>query len=93
MNDNLNYSALFNSSDGQLILNDLIEKFYTPMIKQDNVNDTYFRLGQIDTIAFILARIETNKLYILNTNNTKTNKFIDISFTLVDVEFKFYCYL
>ncbi|RTL04748.1 hypothetical protein EKK58_09865 [Candidatus Dependentiae bacterium] len=70
MNDNLNYSALFNSQDGQLILNDLIEKFYTPMIKQDNVNDTYFRLGQIDTIAFILARIETSKLYILNTNNT-----------------------
>lgn len=71
MNDNLNYSALFNSQDGQLILNDLIEKFYTPMIKQDNVHDTYLRLGQIDVLAYILARIETNKLYILNTNNTK----------------------
>ena len=70
MNDNLNYSNLFNSQDGQLILNDLIEKFYTPMIKQDNVNDTYLRLGQIDVLAYILARIETNKLYILNTNNT-----------------------
>lgn len=70
MNDNLNYSALFNSQDGQLILNDLIEKFYTPMIKQDNVHDTYLRLGQIDVLAYILARIETSKLYILNTNNT-----------------------
>ena len=44
-------------------------------------------------------KIQTIKLYglplisLLNTNNTKTNKFIDISFTLVDVEFKFYCYL
>ena len=67
MNDNLNYSALFNTQDGRLILNDLIEKFYTPMIKQDNVNDTYFRLGNIDVLSYILARIETNKLYILNT--------------------------
>lgn len=74
MNDNLNYSALFNSSDGQPILNDLIEKFYTPMIKQDNVNDTYFRLGQIDTIAYILARVETNKTYILNIQQETINE-------------------
>jgi hypothetical protein len=44
------------------------------MIKQDNVNDTYFRLGQIDTIAYILARVETNKTYILNIQQETINE-------------------
>lgn len=74
MNDTLNYSALFNSSDGQAILDDLVDKFYRPTLKQDNVNDTYFRLGQMDVLSYILARVETNKTYILNIQQETINE-------------------
>lgn len=66
MNDTLNYSLLFNSSDGQAILDDLVDKFYRPTLKQDNVHDTYFRLGAHDLMCYILARVETNKTYLTN---------------------------
>ena len=72
MNDNLNYSALFNSNDGQAILNDLVDKFYIPTLKQDNVNDTYFRLGAHDVLSYILSRIETNKIYLTNIQKENT---------------------
>ena len=73
MNDNLNYSLLFNSNDGQAILDDLVDKFYRPTLKQDNVNDTYFRLGAHDVLSYILSRIETDKIYLTNMS-TKHDK-------------------
>ena len=47
------------------VLDDLIKHFYTPTLKQDTVEDTYFRLGQVDVLSFILSKIELNKLNIL----------------------------
>lgn len=61
----LNYNSVFNSIDGQQVLAELIQNFYNPILKQNTVEDTYFRLGQADVLSFILSRIEQDKQYIL----------------------------
>ena len=46
------------------VLDDLIENFYKPALKQGNTEDTYFRLGQHDVLSYILSKIELNKIII-----------------------------
>ena len=44
------------------VLDDLIENFYKPILKQRNTEDTYFRLGQHDVLSYILSKIELNNI-------------------------------
>lgn len=54
----MNNYNLFNNSDGQAVLQDLLEKFYEPMVKQSDTHETYFRLGQTDVINYIKSMID-----------------------------------
>ena len=51
------YKSLFETATGQVVLQNLQDLFYAPILKQPTVEDTYFRLGQHDVLCYILAQI------------------------------------
>lgn len=59
-NNNLLYKSLFNTPQGQQVLDELTTLFYKPILVQDTVEKTYHRLGQHDVLAYILTRVEDN---------------------------------
>lgn len=59
-NNNLLYKSLFNTPQGQQVLDELTTLFYKPILVQDTVEKTYFRLGSHDVLSYILARVEDN---------------------------------